>query len=529
MGYSFLYKTIVSLLWVIGLNAYAAGTQTLTVALQEEPSAIDPHYQSFTPNVQLAATLFDPLVRKNSQSVPVPALAESWQVDGNTWTFTLRQGVRFSDGSALTAKDVVYSYERVYKIRNSPSSYALYLSQVQEVKAVDDYTVQIITDGPAPVLLENLAMIPILSQRAAAQDGDPNAIQRPIDYKKLAGTGPYQLHYWHRGTELVVARNPYYWDEAPVWDQVVFKPIADGHQRVEALVTGVVDIIEAPPVADLARLETMPAIFIQQVPSTRLMYIGLNQSQVVPEGMAGTLGKNPLTDQRVRAALSLAIDREALVQSVMSGVAQAAGNLLSYPGFGASERFALAPLPDVAKARQLLKEAGYAQGFKLSLGAPVGRYRNDEQIAQAIAAMWGQIGVEVEVELFTPALFFKQRDQYAFSSYLSGWSVMTGEMSNPLIALAMTPDPSLGYGITNWSHYSNHHLDQLIVQAMQTLDEDKRAVLLEQASTMLMVDYGLLPILFEMSTWAMKQSIRYDGRADQFTLPQYTYPLEPPA
>ena len=525
---AFIHKGIVVLLWLIGLQVHAAPTHTLTVALQEEPTAIDPHYQSFTPNMQLAATLFDPLVRKNSQSVPVPALAQSWQVDGDTWTFNLRQGVRFSDGSFLTAADVLYSYERVYKIRNSPSSYALYLSQVKAVKAIDDYTVQIITDGPAPVLLENLAMIPILSQRAATQDSHSESLSQLINHKSLAGTGPYQLEHWHRGTELAVVRNPYYWDEAPAWDRVVFKLLPDGQQRVEALVTGAVDMIESPPVAEITRLQSMPAIFTQQVPSTRLLYISLNQDQAVPEGMAGTLGKNPLRDQRVRAALSLAIDREALVQTVMSGVAQAAGNLLSYPAFGAGERFALAPLLDVAKARQLLKEAGYAQGFKLSLGAPVGRYRNDEQIAQAIATMWGQIGIEVEVELFTPALFFKQRDQYAFSSYLSGWSVMTGEMSNPLIALAMTPDPSLGYGITNWSHYSNHQLDQLIVQAMHTLDVDQRAILLEQASTMLMVDYGLLPILFEMSTWAMKQSIRYDGRADQFTLPQHIYPLEPP-
>ncbi|MEZ2741083.1 ABC transporter substrate-binding protein [Paenalcaligenes hominis] len=518
-------QRVIRLIYVLGLSVSALHAQTLTVALQDEPTAIDPHYQSFTPNVQLAATLFDPLIRKNSQSVAVPALAQSWQVEGNIWTFHLRPNVQFSDGSPFTAADVVYSYERVFKIRNSPSSYALYLNQVKSVVAVDEHTVQIETDGPAPVLLANLAMIPILSQRLAQQEGPAELGQAPLDHRKtLAGTGPYQLDHWHKGTELVLTRNPYYWADEPPWSQVIFRPIPDGHKRVEALVTGVVDIIEAPPVADIARLEKMPSIFIQKMPSLRLLYVSLNQSPDLPEGIKNTNGANPLSDQRVRKALSLAIDREALVQTVMQGIAQAAGNLLSYPNFGTSERFALAPLPDLDQARELLKQAGYPGGFTLSLGAPVGRYRNDEHLAQAIAQMWAQIGVEVQVELFTPALFFKQRDQYAFSSYLSGWSAVTGEMSNPLIALTMTPDPALGQGITNWSHYSNPRLDELIRQAMRTLDEDQRAMVLEEAAAEVLTDYGILPILFELSTWAMKQSIRYDGRVDQFTLPQDVYP-----
>ena len=523
-----LYQLIVmSLMCALGLQTQVVLARTLTVALKAEPTAIDPHYDSFTPNMQLAATLFDPLVRKNGQSVAVPALAERWEATGNTWVFSLRKDVFFSNGAPFTAEDVVYSYKRVHQIRNSPSSYALYLSQIENVVALDDHTVQIITEGPAPALLANLAMIPILSKsattRAAEKSGAPQSALQPT--QALAGTGPYQFLSWHRGTELVITRNPHYWGEKPTWDRVVFKPIPEGQKRVEALITGVVDLIESPPVVEMQRLENMPSLFIQKMPSLRLMYVSLNQAQQVPEGMARTNGNNPLTDRRVREALSLAIDREDLVQNIMGGVAQAAGNLLSYPNFGTSEQFALAPLPDVEKARQLLKEAGYADGFKLSLGAPAGRYRNDEYIAQGIAAMWAQIGVEVQVELFTPSLFYKQRDQYAFSSYLSGWSAITGEMSNPLMALAMTPDPSLGYGITNWSHYSNSRLDGLLIEAMQSLDEDQRALLLEQAAEELLTDYGLLPILFELSTWAMKQTIRYDGRVDQFILPQDVYPM----
>ncbi len=518
-------RLALTILCVLALGAVGVQAQTLTIALHEEPTAIDPHYQSFTPNVQLAATLFDALVRKNRMAEPEPALAESWQVDGNVWTFHLRRGVTFSDGSPLTAADVVFSFDRVYTIPYSPSSYALYLNQVQAVKALDDYTIQVTTEGPAPVLLANLAMIPILSQRAAQQASQSKTDQAVLDPSALVGTGPFQLVHWQRGQELVIKRNPHYWGTAPAWEQVVFKLIPDGAQRVEALLQDEVDVIEAPPVDEIPHLEKMPTVFVQKVPSTRLMYVGLNQSMSVPSGMAGTLGKNPLTDRRVRAALSLAIDRDYLARNTMNGAAQAAGNLLSYPGFGTSERFGQAPAVDLTLARQLLAEAGYANGFTLSLGASVGGDRNDDRVAQAIADMWSKIGIQVQVELLAPAQFFRQRDNYAFSSYLSGWTVVTGEISHPLLALAVTPDHGLGYGITNWSHYRNSQLDRLVIQATQTLDNNLREKLLQQAAEELLLDYGLLPVLFELSTWAMNQRVRYAGRVDQYTLPQDIHPL----
>ena len=217
----------------------------------------------------------------------------------------------------------------------------------------------------------------------------------------------------------------------------------------------------------------------------------------------------------MREALSLAIDREAIVERIMGGSAAAAANLLAYPGFGASEKLKDPAKPDPERAKELLAEAGYPNGFSLTLGSPAGRYTNDQRIAQTVAAMWARVGVKAEVETSAPPVFFKQRDQYAFSSYLAGWAVSSGEMINPLKSLVMSKSAADGYGTTNWSHYSNKALDDMIIEASSTLDEQKRAQILEKAGETVINDYGILPLQFELSVWAMKKGIHYEGRADQ--------------
>src|SRR5690606_7281198 len=195
------------------------------------------------------------------------------------------------------------------------------------------------------------------------------------------------------------------------------------------------DVIEDPPTDDLARLKSNDKLYVQETPSLRIIYVALNQGEEPPAGMKAPNGKNPLTDKRVREALSLAIDREAIVERIMGGSAAPAGNLLAYPGFGAAESLKDAPKADPERAKALLAEAGYPDGFSMTLGSPAGRYTNDQRIAQTVAAMWARIGVKAEVETAAPSVFFKQRDQYAFSSYLAGWAVSSGEMINPLKAL----------------------------------------------------------------------------------------------
>ncbi|MYN13996.1 ABC transporter substrate-binding protein [Pusillimonas sp. TS35] len=498
-----------------------AQARDLTIALRSEPSSMDPQFHSLTPNTQLSETMFDPLVRTDKNAKPVACLAESWTVDGNVWTFKLRKDVKFSDGTPLTAEDVLFTYDRVPKVPNSPSSYALYLSTVEKVEAPDPHTVKITTKGPSPVLLANLSLVPIMSKKAAS--GPAPEGKTTVELNRgdgLVGTGPYKFVSWKRGAEIVLDRNPYYWGDKPAWDKVTYRPITNSAARVAALLAGDVDVIEDPPTDDLSRLKQDKNLYVQETPSVRVIYIALNQGNEPPPGMEGTNGKNPMTDKRVREALSLAIDRKAIVERIMNGVGQPAGNLLPYPAFGTSKEHENAPAADTAKAKKLLADAGYPNGFTLSLGSPDGRYTNDKRIAQAVAAMWARIGVKTNVETMAPPVFFKQRNAFAFSTYLAGWSASSGEMLNPLTSLVVTKTPAEGLGTTNWSKYSNPEMDKLTLEASRTLDDNKRSALLQKAGNMVMDDYGILPLQFELSVWAMKKDIRYEGRVDQMTLAQ---------
>lgn len=502
--------------------ASVAQARDLVIALRSEPSSMDPQFHSLTPNTQMSETIFDPLVRTDKNVNPVPSLAESWTVDGDVWEFKLREGVTFSDGTPFTAEDVLFTYDRVPKVPNSPSSYSLYLSSIKTVEAPDPLTVRITTNGPSPVLLPNLSMVPIMSKKAAS--GPAPEGKTTVELNRgdgLIGTGPYKFVSWKRGAEIVLERNENYWGEQPDWDRVIFRPITNPAARVAALLAGDVDLIEDPPTDDIPKLKQDSNLHVQETPSVRVIYMALNQGDEVPPGMSGTDGKNPLQDRRVRQALSLAIDRNAIVERIMGGSAQAAGNLLAYPGFGTAEALANAPQADTEQAKKLLTEAGYPDGFGVSLGSPAGRYTNDQRIAQTIASMWARIGVKADVDTMAPPVFFKRRDEFAFSTYLAGWAASSGEMLNPLMALVVTKDPSRGLGTTNWSKYSNTELDTLVLEARQTVDDDARSEMLQRAGQMVMEDYGILPLQFEMSVWAMKKDVMYEGRADQMTLAQY--------
>lgn len=507
--------------------ASIAQARDLTIALRSEPSSMDPQFHSLTPNTQLSETLFDPLVRTDATAKPVPSLAESWVVDGNVWTFKLRPGVKFADGTPFTSEDVLFTYDRVPKVPNSPSSYSLYLSAIAKVEAPDPLTVKITTKGPSPVLLPNLSMVPIMSKKAAS--GSAPEGKTTVELNRgdgLVGTGPYKFVSWKRGAEIVFERNDLYWGDKPAWDRIIYRPISNSAARVAALLAGDVDLIEDPPTDDLPKLKKDPNLYVQETPSVRVIYIALNQGKDLPPGMSGTDGKNPLADKRVRQALSLAIDRKAIVERIMGGAAQTAANLLAYPGFGTSEKLSHVPDADPAKAKELLAAAGYPNGFTVSLGSPAGRYTNDQRIAQAVASMWARIGIKADVETMAPPVFFKKRDGFSFSTYLAGWAASSGEMLNPLTALVHTKKPELGLGTTNWSKYTNPELDKLVIEASRTLDDSKRSEMLQQAGSMVMEDYGILPLQFELSVWAMKKDIRYGGRTDQMTLAQYMTPAK---
>jgi peptide/nickel transport system substrate-binding protein len=507
--------------------AGGAAARDLVVALKTEPTSMDPQYHVLTPNIQLSQTLFDPLVCADADLASKPCLAQSWTASGKTWTFKLRPGVKFSDGSPFTAADVVFTFDRVAKVPNAPSSFKVYLQKVEKVEAVDPLTVRITTSEPYPLLPTNMVGLPIMSAKAAAGPAPEGKTTTELNAGNgLVGTGPYKFVSWKRGSEIVFERNPFYWGPAPAWDKVIYRPISNPAARVAALLAGDVDLVEDPPTDDLERLKKDPKLTVETKASNRVIYVALDQHGEQTPGIQGTNGKNPLLDKRVREALSLAIDRPALVSRTMGGVATAAAQLLPYPMFGASKNLATPAKADPQRAKALLKEAGYPNGFTLVLGTPNGRYINDVKVAQTIAAMWTRIGVKTTIDANAPAVFFKNRDSYAYSAYLAGWGTATGEMSNTLLSLLVTPNKEKGLGTTNRSRYSNPAMDKLVLDSANMMDDGQRAATLAKASELAMADFAMLPIHFEHSVWAMKKGIHLQGRADQQTMVQYATPAK---
>jgi peptide/nickel transport system substrate-binding protein len=506
----------------------AAQGQELKVGLSAEPSAMDPHFHNLTPNNSLLRHIFDRLTHQDENQAVTPGLAHSWRnVDDSTWEFKLRSGVKFSDGSDFTANDVIYSFCRAPRVENSPSSFAIYSRGVTGMTAPDPLTLVVKTDGPYPVLPSEASTIFILSAKANGAGTvtfDRQECKGVGTYPKTEafnagtatiGTGPYKLVRFTKGDRIVLERNDGYWGEKPAWQRVTFRPITSSGPRVAALLSGDVDMIENVPIQDLERIKANASYKVVQGLSARVIYLHFDYVDDAPPGVdAG--GKNPFRDKRVREAISKAIDRDAIVARIMGGVAVAAGELLPNMMFGANKDMK-APKADVDGAKKLLAEAGYPNGFTLVLGTPNDRYINDAQIAQAVAQMLTRVGIKVSIDAHTASQFFAKRTRREFGFWLAGWISDTGEMSAQIKPLAATPNKDKGWGTTNPGGYSNAQVDTLLEKALGTIDDGKRAALLAEASRIAMADYGLLPLHFEMTTWAMRKDLAYTPRVDQTT------------
>ncbi len=490
----------------------------LTIGLASEPSALDPYYHNLGPNNAMATHIFDRLIHQDPNQVLKPGLATSWKpVDETTWEFKLRKGVKFHDGSEFTAEDVAFSLQRIPKVPNSPSPFTIYTKNIESWQIVDPYTIRFKTKAPHPLLPVELSVVSIMSKKAASGPVPEGKTTEQLNKGDgLVGTGPYVFVEWVPGDRIVLRRNDNYWGEKEPWEKVTFKPLSNKAARVAALLAGQVDVIEKPPTTDLAKLRKNPDINVSQGASNRVIYIHMDSYAEPSVGIPDTGGKNPLKDVRVRKALSIAINRKAITDRVMEGLGIPAAELLTPGMFGTTPN--IAPIPyDPGLAKKLLAEAGYPNGFTTNLGTPNDRYINDAQVAQAVAAMWTRIGLKVNVQAFTKSVFFKTRNQYKFSTYLAGWGSGTGEMSSPLRALVATRNKEKGFGGTNRGRYSNPEMDAVLEEALRTVDDSKREKLLQKASKLVMDDYGIIPLHFEVTPWATRKGLKYIPRADQST------------
>jgi len=491
--------------------------QDVAVGVSAAPTSTDPHYHNLTPNNALSAHIYDTLVRRDPQSRPVPGLALSWKlIDDTTWEFKLRPGVKWHNGEPFTGEDVAYSIARPPTVK-SPGSFAVYSRSVKEVQIVDATTVRLKTAGLYPLLpvdLTNIAMV--------WHGIGPNAATEDFNSGKFAiGTGPFKLVSYRSGDRAELTRNDAYWGKKPHWKNVSYRFLSNNGARVSALLAGDVSLIEAVPTTEVASLRKNPKVSISEVNSTRIVFLWFDHSRTGPtpfvKGPNGEeLDKNPFKDLRVRQALSIAINRPAIVERVMEGAAIASGQLLP-PGSYSYVPGLNPPTFDQQKAKKLLAEAGYPNGFSVTLHGPNDRYVNDAKIIQAVGQMWTRIGVKTQVEGITWPNFIGRAGKQEFSTFLLAWGTSSGEASNPLRALIATRTPEKGWGTANRGRYSNPKVDEVLEKALHTADDAAREKLLQEATRIAMDDLVFIPMHIQKNIWAVKKGLSYVPRVDEAT------------
>ncbi len=512
--------SVAALVGALMVASSPALAKDLRIALSTEPSSIDPHFHVTTPNMALSTHLFDRLVHTDEKQQLTPGLALSWKLlDPLTWEFKLRTGVTWHDGTPFTADDVVFSLKRAVDVPNSPSGFGLYL-RGKTVSKVDRDTVRITTMTPYPLMANDMATIAIVSQvhGAGATTADYNSGKAAI------GTGPYKFVSFVPGDKIEFIANPAYWGEKPRWEKVTLKPVRSGPARVAALLAGDADVIDDVPTVDVAKLKSDARVAIAQSSSYRVIFLQADQwRETTPFANAkdGSAIKNPFRNVKVRRAISSAINREALVARVMDGNAMVAAQLLPDGFFGISPAAKVTPY-DAERAKKLLVEAGFPSGFKVTLHGPSGRYPNDTRILEAVAQMLTRVGIEATIETMPPAQFFTRAStgadgQPEFSLFLAGWGAATGENSSPVKGLLATFDKDKGFGGSNRGRYSNKAVDEALDAALTTIDMDLVKAGLAKATDLALADYGVIPLLHPLNTWASRKGILMRARTDEAT------------
>jgi peptide/nickel transport system substrate-binding protein len=496
--------------------AGAASAQEVRVGYGAAVTSVDPHFHALTSNVAIHQHIYQALVGQDEKLALVPELATAWRAVAPTvWEFELRRTARWHDGTPFTAEDFTHNIERVANVPNSPGRFTIYTRRISRVEIVDPHRIRIHTDGPHPLLPNQMAGLMLVGRKQAeATTAEFNAGRAAI------GTGPYRFRGFTPGSRFDLARNEEYDGPREPWERVSFLLMTNTASRVAALRAGDVQLIDQVPTDEVASLQRDANLAVFSTPGVRNIYLYVDQARERTPGVTDNAGNaidNPLRDVRVRRALSLAINREGIVRSVMNGQAVASGQLL--PAGVMGHEPSLRPDPfDVERARRLLAEAGFPQGFTITLGGPNDRYVNDERVLQAVAQGWTRAGLRVRVEAQPSATFFGRAARQEFSVGLLGWGTGTGEPDSPLQSLIATNEPRRGWGAVNRSGYSNPRLDETLSQALQTLDPREREPLYQRATRIAMEELAIIPLHHQVNIWATRRGFTYNARNDERTM-----------
>lgn len=506
---------------VVGLMTAmpASAENVLRWTSQGDALTLDPHSQNEGPTNSMNGQIYEALVARSWDMKLDPELAESWSVEPDGWTFKLRKGVKFHDGSDFTAEDVVFSFERA---KHKASDHKRRLKSVLEVKVIDDHTIKLMTDGPNPILPNELNVVYIMDSGWAKKHNvmtpqDFDAKEETYAVRNANGTGPFALDTRTPDELTILTANPNWWgkDKFPGnVDKIEFRPIGNSSTRVAALLSDEVDFVLDPAVQDIARIKSASGLIVKTTPQIRTIFFGLNQKTDELHS-SNIKGKNPFKDVKVRMAMNLAIDKKAIQRVIMNGLSSPTG-IITPPGvLGNTPELDKSYGFDVAKAKSLLAEAGYADGFSVQLDCPNNRYTNDEKICQAAVSMLAKIGVKVNLEAVPKAQHFPKIKKRETDFYMLGWGVGTLDSHYVFSRLLDTK------GSWNAVGYSNEKVDALI-KAMETeTDLVKRAKMIDDTWVIVKGDVPYIPLHHQVLAWAMSDKLDLPIAANDHLMPRY--------
>jgi peptide/nickel transport system substrate-binding protein len=490
-----------------------APAETFRWAGTTDPQTMDPHAANVAPVTSFLNNIYEGLVRRGKDMAIEPSLATSWEplADEPGWRFVLREGVTFQDGSAFTADDVLFSYERGISEQSDVKSW---FAPVAEVRVVDDFTIDFVTTNPNPLFPDSIANWMIMDRDWAVANGTEAPARDVETHATLNtnGTGPFVLSAREPGVETRLVPNPDWWD-TPEHNitEAIYNPIENAATGLAALISGEIDMLAPVPIRDVERLRTLDGIQTFEGIETRVIMLGFGHAKGT---LNGTDAPNPFQDVRVRRAVAQAIDVDAINEVLMSGMAVPASQLIPAGLSGFSVANDSRPAKDEEAARALLAEAGYPDGFAFNLKCTNDRYINDEAVCQALTGMLARVGLEPQLDSMPVRTYWDELRAGNYDMYLLGWSPGTFDAEHPLRFLVHTPTEQLG--TWNFGGYSNARIDELLPLIQQEIDPVARQEMLDETVSIMQEDMAYVPLYVEPLVWAARDGIGLVQRPDNF-------------
>ncbi len=506
---------------LLASSALTAFADNIVIGRANEPSAIDPQFSRTGNNQMTADNMFDTMLSTDANLQMHPSLATEWKnIDPLTWEITLREGVTFHNGTPFTAEDVIFSLNRTDKVPNSPAPFTDVVSSVAKVEKIDDHKIRVTTKAPNPALMEQIGRVFIISKAAAE-----NATLEDFNSGKAAiGTGAYQFVEWKPAESLKLKAYEGYWGEKPDYDTVEYRFIANDAARTAALLSGSVDLIDAVSPSDIVRLEGQKGFKVFPIDSGRLVYLALSMRDDTAPGVDDLSGKplnpNPFRDARVRQAVSMMVDRKLMVDRILNGSGVPSAQVVPSVLGGYAED--LQPQPaDVAGAKKLLADAGFPEGFGITLYSSNNRFPGDGDIAQAMGQMLARGGLKVNGVKTQPYnVYAAAATKGEFGAFIFSLGASTPNSEANLRSLLQSYNKDAGTGGFNRMRYANPEFDAALKFAMEEFDQAERMKKLQEATRIAMKDQAIVPLYFQKIYWASRDGIDFTPNLAERTIGQ---------